>query len=903
MPARKNFKIITAKTLPPQKRGKQVSRHNESLLLKQVSEARLCCVVAPPGYGKTNILSRSFRHLNNLGYLVAWVSFDAQDNQFYRFLSYVLASLQQVSALKREWRDLLLDTYLEDQGDHLLSSLIEELSDSDNDLYLILDDFHHIQDRQIHDFLKRLLDYAPYNFHLIIGSRQRLDVSFYRSVQHSTYVEIGSSQLQLNLTDTQHFFKDCCDMELSPAEVERWHRDTEGWVFPLKLASISIKQRPGFALGDLLQKDRGISEYLSDEILAGMSKPFANFLMAIAVPDIFCIEACGYIAGVANPHEFLEQVQSQNLFIERLSSDGEWFQLHPFFRSYLEARLAKESPGLLISLHRKSREWFEQNNMPSYAIKHAIDAGESKLLASLLEKSCYDLLLNGQYMELVGWAQLLGDEDTRSRPKLCFAVAFNYILMHRFEDGRRLIESLTDSAKLRRQLGEFSDGLPILLGLDAGFRDDVDAAMTHCRDWLKTIESPSKTLPLLLITGCNILSYCMLYKGRFAEALDVQVSWKAVPENELPAYGIAYANCLEGLVKLHSGDIAEADRAFIRAGKVAVEKLGEFSIYSSFPTAFLCEIRYQQGDFRFLLEEVLPSLDTISKIGLVDSLIHSFPLVASALHFNGRYVEANEVLDRAESIARLCGWPRLALACMHQKLRYAIENRASIDRQLINSKVEKIEVDAGKRLNISAQYYLVLIKAESCAATGQFNDAIDLVFSFHNVLIEKSFLYLAFLCKVRLAFFYDINGDQDKAINVLKECFDFAASAKLTQAFVDASYISPSLLKVYGNSTVLGSHVEMLTEINSQISSHGKLKDSSHEAKPVDSVEIDLNVSEREVEILELLGQGLTNKLIARSLSIGQETVKWHIKNIFGKLEVNSRVNAVQKGRRLGLIA
>ena len=902
MPGRKNCKIITAKTLPPQKRGKQVSRHNEDELLKQICDARLCCVVAPPGYGKTNILSRSFRHLNNLGYLVAWVSFDAQDNQFYRFLSYVLASLQQVSALKREWRDLLLDTHPEDQGDHLLSSLIEELSDSDNDLYLILDDFHHIQDRQINAFLKRLMDYAPYNFHLIIGSRQRLDVSFYRSVQYGSYVEIGSSQLQLNLTDTQNFFTDCCDMELSPAEVERWHRDTEGWVFPLKLASISIKQRPGFALGDLLQKDRGISEYLSDEILDGMSKPFANFLMAIAVPDIFSVDACGYIAGVATPHEFLEQVQSQNLFIERLSSDGEWFQLHPFFRSYLEARLAKESPGLLISLHRKSREWFEQNNMPSYAIKHAIDAGESKLLADLLEKSCYDLLLNGQYMELVGWAQLLGDEDIRSRPKLCFAVAFNYILMHQFKEGRHLIESLTDSVKLRRQLAEFSDGLPILLGLDAAFRDDVNAAMSYCQGWLKTVDSPGQTLPLLLITGCNIISYCMLYEGRFAEALDVQVSWKAVPESDVPAFGIAYANCLEGLVKLHAGEVDVADRAFIRAGKVAVEKLGEFSIYSSFGAAFLAEIRYQQGDFRFLLEEVLPSLDNISKIGLVDSLIHTFPLVASALHFKGRYVEANEILDRAESLARLCEWPRLALACMHQKLRYAIENRASVDRQLINSKVEKIDADASNRLNISAQYYLVLIKAESCAAISQFDDAIDLVLSLHRLLIDEGFVYLAFLCNVRLAFFYDVSGDQVRAFDTLRECFDFAASAKLTQPFIDASYISQCLLKAYGNSAIAETHLEMLTTINSQISSQAKMKDSPRETKSVRSLEVDLNVSEREMEVLELLGQGLTNKLIARSLSIGQETVKWHIKNIFGKLEVNSRVNAVQKGRRLGLI-
>lgn len=878
-------------------------RHNEAELLKQITEARLSSVVAPPGFGKTNILSRSFRHLHALGYLVAWVSFDAQDNQFYRFLSYVLASLHQSNALKREWRELLVETSPEDQGDHLLSSLIEVLSDSDNDLYLILDDFHHIRDRQIHDFLKRLTDYAPSNFHLIIGSRRRLEIGFYRSVQNGLYAEIGASQLQLNLADTQYFFRECCDMELSPADVERWHRDTEGWVFPLKLASISIKQRPGFALGEFLLKDRGISEYLSDEILEDMPKPFANFVMAMAVPDIFCSDTCGYIAGVDNPAYFLDQMLAQNLFIERLSSEGEWFQLHPFFRSYLESRLHKEAPGLLVSLHRKAREWFEQNNMPSFAIKHAIDAGDSKFLGALLEKSCYDLLFNGQYMELVGWAQLLGDEDVRSRPKLCFAVAFNYILMHQFSEGRRLIASLTDSAKFRRQLGEFSDGLPVLLGVDAVFRDDVKAAMEHCQGWLSSVHSPGKTLPLLLITGCNVLSYCMLYEGRFAEGLDVQVSWKAVPESEAPAYGITCAHCLEGLIYLHMGDVDAAERSFVKAKKVAVDKLGEFSIYSSFATAFHAEIRYQQGDARFVLEEVLPSLDTISKIGLVDSLIHSFPLVASVLHLQGRSVEANDILDRAESLARLCDWPRLALASMHHKLRFAIAGRASVDRQLINTKVEKIEADNVGRLNISAQYYLGMIKAESRAAIGQYAEAIELASSLHQLLVAKGFVYLGFLTNVRLAFFYGASGDSVRAIDILAECLNFAVRDKLIQVFVDVSYIYPGLINESRDVLTSTDHANLLLAISDQIGSHGESKGDVRSIIAASSLELELNISEREMEILELLGQGLTSKHIARSLSIGQETVKWHIKNIFGKLEVNSRVSAVQKGRRIGLIA
>lgn len=905
MPGSRNIQIITTKTLPPQKRGKQVSRHNEQELLNQVTEARLCSVVAPPGYGKTNILSRSFRHLNSLGCLVAWLSLDAQDNEFYRFLSYMLASLQQAKGIQREWRDLLLETQAGDQGDHLLSILIDELSDLDSELYLVLDDFHHIRERQVHAFISRLISYAPSNFHLIIGSRRRLEVNFYRDIQTDQYAEIGPNQLQLNIADTQHFFSDCCDLELAPADVERWHRETEGWVFPLKLAGISMKQQPGQAFKEMFQKDRSIAEYLSDEVLEGMPKPFADFMMAISVLDIFCVQSAAYVAGVNNVEELLEQILAQNLFIERLSNGDEWYQLHPFFRSFLESRLQRESPGQLTRLHRKAREWFEQNGMPGYAIKHAIDAGDGKLLGELLEKSCYDLLIEGQYMELVGWARLLSDDDIVRRPKLCFAVAFDNILMHQFVEGRQLISSLVDSPALRRKLGEFSNGLPVLLGMDAAFRDDAFAATQHCQPWYDSLGASHETPALLLITGCNVLSYSHLLEGDFAEALDVHLSWKALPDAGFPAFGLTYAHCLEGLAYLHCGDIAGSERGFAKAREVAEARLGVFSIYTAFSTAFQAEIRYQQGDIRFLLEEVFPCLETISQIGLVDSLIHAYPTVAGALYAQGRLVEAGEVLDRAEAVARLCDWPRLTLACLHQRLRFAIEDRSSVDRQMVASRVEKIEKLSHERpLNISGQYYLVLIKAENLAAFGRCEEAIALVEALHSELKEGGFHYLSFLAGVRLAYFYAAQGKQALAFAMLDKCLNFASSAKLVQVFVEASYIFPGLLRDYRESPSSDAYQELLELIQSHPGSptaSGMRSELTTSAKQQPAAEF--NLSERELEILELVGQGLTNKHIARALGIGHETVKWHIKNIFGKLEVNSRVAAVQKSRRFSLIA
>ena len=894
--------IISTKNLPPQKRGKQVSRHNEAELLAQVTGARLCSVVAPPGYGKTNVLSRSFRHLHSLGFLVGWVSLDIQDNQFYRFMSYMLSALEKSGAIQREWQSALLETLPGDEGDNLISSLIEELSECDSDIYLIIDDLHHIRDRQIHAFIKRLLTYAPQNFHLIIGSRERLEVHFYRDIQNDQFVEIGSAQLKLNLVDTQLFFKDCCDLELSPGDIERWHRDTEGWVFPLKLASISIKQRPDFCLGDVFQKDQSISEYLSDEVLAGMSQPFAQFVMAISVLDIFCSETCGYVADMNTPSEYLAQMQAQNLFIERLSSgDEEWYQLHPFFRNYLESRIATDMPSILPTLHRRAREWFEQKNMPSYAIKHALESGDSGQLGSLLEKSCFELLLNGQYMELLAWAKLLSDEDIQARPKLCFAVAFDYILMHQFSEGRQFMSSLVDSSATRRKLGEFSDGMPVLLGMDAVFRDDVGSAQVYCQDWLVSVSSPRNTLPLLLVTGCNILSYCHLYKGDFAEALDVHITWKALPEKEIPAFGVTYSHCLQGLTYLHLGDVNNAGRWFDKAQNVAVDKLGEFSIYSSFATAFQAEIRYQQGDTRFLVEEVLPCLDAITQIGLVDSMIHSFPCVASSLYQQGRCIEANEVLDKAEALARHLDWPRLTLACLHQKLRFAIQERSTVDRQLINRRVEKIS-GIESELNISARFYLELIKAESHAAFGRYNDAIKQLMLFQVELDQAGFVYLGFLVKVRLAFFYAAQNDLNEAFKLLAGCLDFAGAAGLIQAFKDASYIKADLLCAFRDSSDGKRYQETLLAILGPAIIDGVSVDASTIVQDRDRLSDEFKLSGRELEILELLGLGLANKNIALSLGIGQETVKWHIKNIFGKLGVNSRVTAVQKARRLALI-
>jgi LuxR family transcriptional regulator, maltose regulon positive regulatory protein len=899
-----NINIITTKTLPPQKRGRQARRHNEQELLAQISGARLCSVVAPPGYGKTNILALGYRHLNALGYQVAWLSLDSQDNEFYRFLSYFLVALQQASGIRREWRDLLLETQLGDPGDHLLSSLIDELSDLDAEVYLILDDFHHINDRQINAFICRLIAYAPSSFHLIIGSRRRLEMNFYRDIQNDQYVEIGHSQLQLSLSDTQRFFTDCCDLRLPPEDIERWHRETEGWVFPLKLASISMKQRPGQGIDDMFQGDRSISEYLSDEVLDGMSKPFSSFMMAIAVPDIFSVASASYIAGVNDADELLKKMFKQNLFIERLSTDEEWYQLHPFFRSYLEARLRRESPGQWTKLHRKAREWFEQNGMPNYAIKHAIDSGDSQLLGELLEKSCYDLLINSQYMELMGWARILSDDDIMKRPKLCFAVAFNSILVHQFSEGRQLLASLVDSASVRRKLGEFSNGLPVLLGMDAAFRDDVDDAMQHCLTWYGSLNSGVATPPLLLITGCNVLSYGHLLNGNFGEALDVHFHWKDMSTEDFPAFGLVYASCLEGMINLHRGDIAGSERGFAKARDVAEGRLGFFSIYTAFSTAFQAEIRYQKADARFLLEEVFPCLNTISQIGMVDSLLHAYPAVAAVLYAEGRQVEAGEVLDRAESVARLCDWPRLTLACLRQRLRFSILAHSSVDRQMIMSRVEKIEkLSQTRGLNISGLYFLYMIKAENLSAVGRYKEAISIIEDLRKSLKERGFSYLLFLSGVNLAFLYAASGDNDKMSSALMaECIDYASSEKLVQAFVDASYLCPGYWKRFRASLVVTEHDQFLLLLDKLLLPSFASNQTDHRKESGQRLE-EFNLSERELEVLELIGQGLTNKHIARSLNIAHETVKWHIKNIFGKLEVNSRVNAVQKSRQFSLIS
>ncbi|MGJ8686242.1 MAG: LuxR C-terminal-related transcriptional regulator [Spongiibacteraceae bacterium] len=900
MPVRKKIQIINTKVLPPQKRGKQLARHNEQQLLQLINDARLCSVVAPPGYGKTNVLSRSFRHLSSLGHVVAWLSLDPQDNHFYRFLSYMLASFKQANLI-HEATGVLLEAQSEDQGDHVLASLIDLLSDSDSDFYFLLDDFHYINDRQVNNFVRRLIAYAPSNFHLVIGSRQRLEGGFYRDVPQGQYVEIARSQLQLSLADTQYFFKECCELDLAPAVVERWHRDAEGWVFPLKLASISMRQRPGFASLEALHSEVSISEYLSDELIEGMPKPLANFLLAISVPDIFCLDSCAYIAGVNAPAEFIAQMQSQHLFIERLSGEGEWYQLHAFFRSYLQTRLKQQSPGLFLRLHRKSREWFEKHNMPGHAIRHCIEVGDNAELATLLEASCYDLLVSGQYMELVQWSRLLSEDDIRTRPKLSFALAFVHILMNQFADGQRLLATLNENSKARLQLGEFSDGLPVLQALERIFQDDVEGALACSEAWVNSVSSSSNAPGVLLVTACNIVTYCHLHRGDFAAALKVQVAWKALPQTEVPAFGVIYSHCLEALVYMHAGDIAAAEQGLAKAAEVASAKLGQFSVYTSFAPAFQAELYYQRGDMRFLLEQVLPCLDNIGQIGIIDSMIYAIPTTASALYSEGRFAEANELLDKTEATAQANQWPRLSLACLQQRLRHAVEVRSTIDRQLVQAKLE--EIDAAREslaLSPLGLFHLELIKAESRAVSGQYAEAAAIAEAMVIALEGKGFIYRAFLLRVRLAFFYAAAGKSQLASDTLGQCLDFAAPLQFVQVFLDSTYIYPDLWSEHRRGAANVDHRQFVDDLLGRLRSSQASK--SGQAQSV-RAELEISLSDRERETLELLGQGLTNKHIARSLGIGQETVKWHIKNIFGKFEVNTRVNAVQKARRLGYIS
>ena len=373
--------LLETKLYLPRPRSQLVVRPRLSDRLNRTIESKLTLVSAPAGFGKTTLLSAWLAAGPADGRSVAWLSLDRGDSQPDSFWTYLVAALRTVDgaigaralSLLREPQPPPIET--------ILTTLLNELGASPNDLVLVLDDFHLIDAHGIQDGMAFLLEHLPPQVHLVITTRADPALPLARLRARGELVEIRAADLRFTPDEAAVYLNETMGLDLTVADVAALEGRTEGWIAALQLAALSIQGRDDAAgfIANFAGDDRYIVDYLVEEVLHRQPEQVRSFLLETSILTSMTGPLCDAVTGQVGGKAMLETLDRGNLFLVPLDGRRRWYRYHHLFADVLRARLLEERTGRVPALHRRACEWYEEHGDRSEAIRHAIAGGDRHL--------------------------------------------------------------------------------------------------------------------------------------------------------------------------------------------------------------------------------------------------------------------------------------------------------------------------------------------------------------------------------------------------------------------------------------------------------------------------------------------------------------------------------------------
>lgn len=360
--------VLTTKLYPPLQSEGFISRHRLTDQLKTGLNRRAIIISAPPGFGKTTLISAWLA--TGDGKKVAWYSLDEDDNDPARFFRYIAASLQTVEPDSVPKLDSLLKADSANPRE-LTIALLNDLSEfSSKSVALVLDDYHHITQQPIHDALTYLIDHLPNNIHLVFISRADPPLPLGRWRVRGQLTEIRADDLRFSEAEAAQFLNQSMGLALSADDIRTLEARTEGWVAGLQLAALSLQKsaNPGEVISAFAGSNRYVADYLTDEVLARQPESLREFLLKTSILERFNASLCDHLLQSDTSESMLMELERANLFIIPLDAESNWYRYHHLFADLLKRRLAQAISGEVANLHRRAAEWFEKKNsclMPS----------------------------------------------------------------------------------------------------------------------------------------------------------------------------------------------------------------------------------------------------------------------------------------------------------------------------------------------------------------------------------------------------------------------------------------------------------------------------------------------------------------------------------------------------------
>lgn len=877
--------ILATKLYIPTPRPELVPRPRLIERLNEGMHRKLTLISAPAGFGKTTLISEWVAGCKRPA---AWLSMNEGDNDPIRFLAYLVAALQTIAANIGGGVLGLLQSSQTLPTESILTALLNEITTVPDNFTLVLDDYHVIDAKPVDDVLAFLLEHLPPQMHLVIATREDPNLPLARLRVRNQLTELRATDLRFTLSEAAGFLNQVMSLNLSAEDIAILETRTEGWIAGLQLAALSMrghKDSTSF-IKSFTGSHHFVLDYLVEEVLQQQSESIQTFLLRTSILDRLCGPLCDAVLldPSASGQKTLEHLEHANLFIVPLDNERRWYRYHHLFADLLRQRLHQSTASPtgnegrdVAELHVRASVWYENNDLEIEAFHHAAAANDVERAERLMEGKGMPLHFRGAVAPVLNWLESLPTTVLDARPSLWVMYASALSMSGQLTG----VEPKLQAAEAALQGVEPDDKTRNLVGHIAAIR----ALLAAVQNQVETIIAQSRRA-LEYLNPDNL-------------AVRTATTWK-----------LGWAYQLQG-------DRAAARRAYTEA--ISISRASGNNIIAISATIGLGNVQEAENQLNLAAETYRHVLQMIgdplmpvaceAHLGLARIFYEWNDLDAAEQHRQRSVQLARQIENTDKFVACDVFLARLKLARGDAAGASAILAEAGQSVRQHNFVYQIPEVAAAQVLTLLHQgnlaaaahmaqtYELPISQARVHLAQGDTSAALALLAPLRRQAEAKGWEDKRLKVMVLQVVGLHAQGEKDKALQLLADALALAEPGGFIRIFVDEGIPMARLLSEATAHGIMPDYIGKLLAVFE--AEEQKCKDKSYLSPAQPLIE---PLSQRELEVLQLIAQGLSNHEISERLFLALDTVKGHNRRIYGKLQVQRRTEAVARARELGLL-